>query len=394
MPLGLPDAGPVGHVGPGVGRRDAGAPAGVRPGHRGRGADHARPRDGRGRAARGSSKWSRARRGRRLRSPTTRSPQPSRSAGTTSRPRPAWPSTCPPPARPNRGSHSRPDGALLHDAQRVVRDAKAPQPFWFYLSRRTSTAADGRIPGPCGRVLGANTGAVLLPPGALANLRWWHVARAEGLEAELRGHVADRADRISRRSARHGSPGSVRGTSGWRRSSDELGVGRDRHRSGTVVCDLAPRASASSSWRAVVTRIPTRLRSASSPTRTRTEPGDRCHAERREMRTAQSTRHDPGAPPRGPRQTPRAAAGGSRGPGREQRGTSVRAENTPTRPRNPAVSGGAGRGAGRTRTAGVLRVARDTLGVVQEHAGHGLLCEPRFGAGGGQCSARPAAACS
>jgi hypothetical protein len=24
-------------------------------------------------------------------------------------------------------------GALLHDAQRVMRDAKAPQPFWFYL---------------------------------------------------------------------------------------------------------------------------------------------------------------------------------------------------------------------------------------------------------------------
>jgi arsenical pump membrane protein len=38
-------------------------------------------------------------------------------------------------------------------------------------------------------LLGANTGAVLLPMGALANLLWWRIARAEGLTVSLERHV-------------------------------------------------------------------------------------------------------------------------------------------------------------------------------------------------------------
>lgn len=39
-------------------------------------------------------------------------------------------------------------------------------------------------------LLGANTGAVLLPIGALANLLWWRIARDEGLRVGLRRYVS------------------------------------------------------------------------------------------------------------------------------------------------------------------------------------------------------------
>jgi Na+/H+ antiporter NhaD/arsenite permease-like protein len=38
-------------------------------------------------------------------------------------------------------------------------------------------------------LLGANTGAVLLPIGALANLLWWRIARNEGLKIGLRRYL-------------------------------------------------------------------------------------------------------------------------------------------------------------------------------------------------------------
>ena len=40
-----------------------------------------------------------------------------------------------------------------------------------------------------GWLLGVNVGAALLPIGALANLLWWRIARAEGVEISVRRYV-------------------------------------------------------------------------------------------------------------------------------------------------------------------------------------------------------------
>jgi Na+/H+ antiporter NhaD/arsenite permease-like protein len=40
-----------------------------------------------------------------------------------------------------------------------------------------------------GWLLGVNTGAALLPIGALANLLWWRIARSDGVELSLGRYV-------------------------------------------------------------------------------------------------------------------------------------------------------------------------------------------------------------